>query len=95
MSTRTSGKRYIHEVTKDFHLELGETVKSAKCFVAISGYDSPTYDELFKGFYKSISPAKKSTVGKRLVKECLWTNYDPASINGALKFDFSFTSNGG
>lgn len=88
METRTSGKRYKHEVSPDFHATLSKIVKGAKCFVAVSGYDSDTYDKLFPDFYKSMSPPKKSTVSKRIVNECLWTNYDPITINGALKFDF-------
>jgi len=95
MTTRTSGKRYHHEVTEDFHYKLAETVKSSKCFVAISGYDSSLYDELFMGFHKSMGPLRKSTVSKRAVNECLWTNYDPITINGALKLDFNQTGTGG
>lgn len=88
MTTRTSGKRYKHEVSPGFHAKLSEAVKEAKCFVAISGYDSEIYDELYPDFYKSMSPPKRSTVSKRLVNECLWTNYDPRTINGALTLEF-------
>jgi len=88
LSTRKSKKRYLHEVESDFHSQLATIVKNAKCFVAISGYDSPLYDDLFTGFYKSIDKPKQANTGKVKKSECLWTNYDPITINGNLKLEF-------
>jgi DNA adenine methylase len=89
LSLRKSKKRYRHEVYNDFHRAIAEKVKDAKCFVAISGYDSPIYDEIFTGFYKSVDKPKRSNVGKIVTSECLWTNYNPYAINGNLTLQFN------
>jgi len=88
LSLRKSKKRYFHEVDDEFHYLIAEKVKNAKSFIAISGYDSPLYDKIFSGFYKSIDRPTKSNVGKIARSECLWTNYDPETINGNYKLFF-------
>jgi len=85
LSLRKSKKRYNHEQEDDFHLKLAEKVKNANCYVAISGYDSELYSELFSGMHVSCSKVTKSNVGKISTREMLWTNYDPAIVNGSLK----------
>lgn len=89
LSLRKSHKRYLIEQEDEFHVRLSEKVKKAKCFVAISGYDSPLYNEIFSDMYKSIDVPKKSNVGKIEVTECLWTNYDIDSIKGNYKMNFN------
>lgn len=83
MEVRKSKKRYRYEVDKDFHFKLAEAVKNAKCFVAVSGYDSDTYSELFKDFYKTTGPTTKINTKKTENRECLWTNYIPSEQNGS------------
>jgi len=87
LSTRKSKKRYHHEQEDDFHVRLAEKISDAKCFVAVSGYDSPLYDELFSSMHKSMDIPKKSNVGKLITRECLWTNYDPITVNGSYKLN--------
>jgi len=89
LSTRKSKKRYHHEVDNDFHINLADHIKNAKSFVAVSGYDSPLYNELFSDYYKSVDIAKRSNVGKLITTECLWTNYNPDLINGNYKIEFN------
>jgi DNA adenine methylase len=89
LKLRKSRKRYRFEQEDDFHVILAEKVKFADCFVAISGYDSPLYRSLFKDFYMSEDKPKKNNVGKRTVSECLWTNYNPETINGDIKIKFN------
>lgn len=82
LSTRKSKKRYIHEQNNDFHVQLltaAHAMKNAK--IVISGYDNPMYDELLPGWIKTIGPTSKATVSKKEIKECVWSNYDPATIN--------------
>lgn len=77
MSVRSSGKRYLHEVEDGFHEKMAEKclqLEHAKC--AVSGYDSPIYDELFNGFTKVIGPQSNATVSKRGIQEVLWRNYE-------------------
>ena len=85
LSLRKSKKRYLHEQEDDFHVKLAEKVKGARCYVAISGYDSPLYAELFTGMYKAVSEIKSANVGKIPTRECLWTNYDTEGINGPVE----------
>ena len=85
MSLRKSKKRYLHEQEDDFHFRLAKKVEGARCFVAISGYDSPLYAKLFKGMYKTVDVPKASNVGNIVTSECLWTNYDTEKTNGSVE----------
>lgn len=87
LRTRKSKKRYTHEVDDDFHFQLSEKLKHANCLVAVSGYDEPMYDNLFRDFNKTIGPINRQNVQKGYRRECLWSNYDPAVINGNLKLN--------
>lgn len=89
LSTRKSKKRYKHEVTDDFHFKLAEKIRMAKCYVIVSGYDSPLYSELFRDMHLCIGKPNKSNTGNNLVTEFLWTNYDPEILNKRnLKLQF-------
>lgn len=81
LSTRRSKKRYTHDVEDDFHYQIAEIIPTAKCHLAISGYDSPLYNKIFKKLHKITGPASKAIVSKIERQECLWTNYIPADIN--------------
>lgn len=85
LSTRSSKKRYKFECSDDFHVKLLEAAKNVKhAYVAISGYDNELYKEILKDWFVTKSPTNKSNTGKREVVECLWTNYDPLTVNGQL-----------
>lgn len=86
--TRSSRKRYTHEWADDDHARLAEMVSNANCYVAISGYESKLYSDLFNKFYMIKNTPTRNSVKKKLVQECLWTNYDTTQINGKLQFDF-------
>jgi len=87
LSLRNSRKRYHFEQDDDFHVQLAKRIQGAKCFVAISGYDSELYNTLFPDLHKSAAKPNRSNVSKRMTQECLWTNYDPDTINGNLKLN--------
>lgn len=87
LRTRKSKKRYTHEVDDDFHHQLSEKLKQAKCMVAVSGYDDPFYDDLYNCFHKTIGPVNRQNVQKGYRRECLWSNYDPSILNGNLKLN--------
>ncbi len=89
LRTRKSKKRYNREVGDDFHIKLSEKLKSANCLVAVSGYEDTLYDNLFKGFCKTIGPINRKNVKKEFRKECLWSNYDPATSQGILKLNLT------
>lgn len=89
LSLRKSKKRYQHEVEDNFHVALADKLKSGvECHVAISGYDSPLYDEIFSNMYKISDKEKRSNVGKIAARECLWTNYDPITVKRSYKLEF-------
>lgn len=83
--TRSSKKRYRHEVGIDFHEQISEKAKHAQSKIIISGYSSPIYDDLFKDFVKTQNKETSATVHKRKTRECIWTNYDPQQINGVYQ----------
>jgi DNA adenine methylase len=84
-ATRGDAKAYGFEMDESQHREFAEAVNECKGMVAVSGYDHPLMDELFKPgrWFKTQGPDKTihSTKGKR--SEVLWTNYDPKK-NGCL-----------
>jgi len=79
-STRGDSKAYGHELTDTMHRELATALNGVKGKVAVSGYHSPLYDELFHGWYRTEGDSKMihSTKDERM--EVLWTNYDPAPV---------------
>lgn len=88
MTTRKSKKLYRNEVDADFHARLAEKAKQALGFVVVSGYDSPLYDELFSGFCKTVNKASQANLAKIPKRECIWSNYDPVTINGQYTLNF-------
>ncbi len=71
MSTRSSSSvMYSNELSDDEHVLLAERLQSLLGMVVVSGYSSPLYDDLYRGWRKV---SKKSTAqnGKGRV-ECLW-----------------------
>ena len=77
--TRGDNKAYGFEMDENQHREFAEVVNNCKGMVAVSGYDHPLMDELYKSgrWYKTFGTNKTihSTKDKR--REVLWTNYDP------------------
>jgi len=77
--TRGDAKAYGFEMDEGQHKEFADTVNQCKGMVAVSGYDHPLMDELFRPdrWFKTHGPDKTihSTKGTR--SEVLWTNYNP------------------
>jgi len=73
-STRTGAKRYAHEMTDADHVTLAETLLSCRGKVIVSGYPSPLYDHLFKGWRR----VERSTFADGALPrtEVLWLNFD-------------------
>ena len=78
-ATRGDAKAYGFEMDEDQHREFAEAVTVCKGMVAVSGYDHPFMETLFKPerWFKTLGPAQTihSTKGTRT--EGLWTNYEP------------------
>jgi DNA adenine methylase len=79
-STRGDSKAYGFEMDEEQHREFAEAVNECKAMVAVSGYEHPLMDKMFKPkrWFKTLGQKKTihSTKGTR--QEGLWTNYDPA-----------------
>lgn len=77
-STRTVSKVYSHEMSEKDHESLAETLNCVKGKVILSGYYSPLYNKIYKGwnFYSKEMP-NHSSQGKSKERrlECLWMNF--------------------
>lgn len=79
-ATRTSSNDYKFELKQDGHIELSKVLNSIKGKAAVSGYDHPLYNELFKGWIKIEFKSKQVPMSRgkgRVRQEVLWLNYDP------------------
>lgn len=76
-STRTDRKRYRHEMSDDDHRQLAEMANQLECMVAISGYDSELYEEIFPAgkWIMRKAPVSKQNTRNKECQECLWINY--------------------
>lgn len=86
-TTRGDCSAYSNEMTDEEHRELSQVLNEVVGKVAVSNYDSPLMNEIYRRgkWFKFIAPEKTihSTKGTR--QEVLWTNYDPLEISGANK----------
>jgi DNA adenine methylase len=77
-STRRSKSIYRHEMTDEQHIKLAKVLRGVCGCVLVSGYDSPLYNELYKGWerYEKIAVAqsggRKATHADRDRVEVLW-----------------------
>lgn len=85
-ATRGDDKAYGFEMDEGQHKVFAEAANDCKSMVAVSGYDHPLMDELFKpGRWLKTSGEDKtihSTKGTR--QEVLWTNYAIQKQKGLL-----------
>ncbi len=86
-ATRGDAKAYGFEMDEGQHSEFAEVVNECKGMVAVSGYDHPLMDDLFKPgiWFKTLGSNKTihSTKGTR--QEVLWTNYEPQKQYGLFE----------
>lgn len=61
---------YLHHTNKDGHIALAESVKRAKGYAVVSGYNCPLYQELFAGWKRYEHTATRMNRSKST--ECLW-----------------------
>lgn len=86
-ATRGDAKAYGFEMDEGQHWEFAEAVNECKGMVAVSGYNHPLMDELFRPgrWFKTMGADKTihSTKGTR--QEGLWTNFNPVSQESLFK----------
>lgn len=71
-------KGYTNVLTDEDHRELAQILNECHGKVAISGYESSLYSDLFPStqWRKLLAPPKRSRASKVLRQEILWCNYD-------------------
>lgn len=77
-STRVSKKVYKNELGEEHHIELANILNEVKGKVIISGYDSPLYQLLYKGWRiekMAIVNHSGQNKEKNIRMECIWLNY--------------------
>lgn len=74
--THRSTTKYLHEMTDQDYIDLGELTKTSKSKVAVSGYSCDFIDGVFSHLKKHVGPVRKNGLSIEVVRECLWTNYD-------------------
>ena len=70
------GEQYKFEMTKKDHEDLLEVLKAHKGPVILSGYESPLYEDILKGWHKEYHRSRNQI--NRVTKETLWMNFEPA-----------------
>ena len=88
-STRKPGNlaNYAHEMTDDDHRELADALHTCSGMVVLSGYPSPLYEELYRGWPMITRNALAD--GARPRVECLWLNPAAATALNQKAFDFA------
>ena len=77
-STRADKKVYHTEMTDDEHRALAGLLKRCKGKVIVSGYPSPLYTEIYRGWRRvDFDIANHASGGKTKAREteCLWMNF--------------------
>lgn len=67
---------YKFEMKNEAHRELAEVLRSIKGMAAVSGYESPLMNELYKGWHKVVGPVKNAHSVRQPRQEILWINYN-------------------
>ncbi len=75
--SRTDINAYAYEMSDEEHKALAETLRSVKGKVALSGYESRLFNELYGDWYRTEATEKQIHSSKAIRQEVLWTNYDP------------------
>jgi len=77
--TRSGHGEYSFEMKTQDHIDLAIFVSDLKGFVAVSGYRSDLYNELYKGWHCEEKPTKSggTIIENRDRIECLWMNRAP------------------
>jgi DNA adenine methylase len=71
-----AGSRYRHEMTADAdHQALAAALRSCRAAVMLSGYDSPLYADLYRGWHKrEIRAHTGNAADSKARTEVLWSN---------------------
>jgi DNA adenine methylase len=82
--SRSDLKAYAYEMKDEEHHHLAEVLHKVQGKVAISGYDSKLFNELYSSWHRTEAPEKQIHSSKAIRQEVLWTNYDPVTTQKKL-----------
>ena len=74
--SRGDANAYKYEMRHEEHEELASVLHSVKGKVAISGYNCPLMEELYKDWDRIDAPERVCHSVKQKRRESLWINYD-------------------
>ena len=74
--TRGDSKAYGFEMSDADHEALADRLHHVRGKVAVSGYDSPLYESLYRNWNRIDGPSKHCHSVKSARREVLWVNYD-------------------
>ncbi|WP_161987581.1 DNA adenine methylase [Arcticibacter tournemirensis] len=84
--SRTNDKDYAFEMSNEDHCELSAELHNTDAFVAVSGYDCELMNSLYGDWFLHKAPVSKRNISKSDRQECLWTNYNPKTVNRLTLF---------
>ncbi len=76
-SSRGDTAAYECEMTDDEHVELADALWSIRGRAVLSGYRTPLYDRLFKGWRRIDAPVRTANSVRQPRQESLWVNFKP------------------
>ncbi|MCG7551586.1 DNA adenine methylase [Pseudoalteromonas sp. Of7M-16] len=76
--TRTSKARYEYELTDEEHKELLKIVLELPCYIMLSGYRNPLYNDMLSDWW-SVDIQAMSRGGVRT--ETVWCNFEPGEVH--------------
>lgn len=83
---RNGFDQYKFEMSNEDHRDLADHLDSVEGRVALSGYNCDLMEELYGSdddWYRVDGPVRKLACHGTKRQEVLWTNYDPATVEGA------------
>lgn len=72
---RWRSSAYLHDMSDDDHRRLAERLQAAKGMVVLSGYPNTLYDDLYAGWMKASTTARRDALAKhQKATEVIWMN---------------------
>ena len=87
-SKRVNKNIYRHEMSEQDHIDLAGALNRCKAKVALSGYPSELYDDLYSDWNRHdvelMMNLKVTKTNRPTRTEAIWTNYDPTPTENRL-----------
>jgi len=89
---RKSKNDYKYDFTDQDHIDLAKILHGITGKAMISSYECKLIKELYedRGWFKVKFPPKNNNIRSGKVQECIWTNYNPETIQQQIKLKFNY-----